>query len=313
MDDKLDHAGELEYNGGMANSLIKKSSRRADAQNVTESRLILHIPHASRIIPEELRDQIVLSDPELSAELTRMTDAFTDELFSFPRARIVRAPISRLLVDVERFVDDTQEPMSNVGMGVIYTHTADGRRLSRRLQSHERMHLVTQYYEAHHRKLLTETQNELDRHGRALIVDCHSFPSEPLPCDRDQTSPRPEFCIGTDPFHTPAALIESTARHIRERGYSVEIDRPYAGTMVPMAFYQKDRCVASIMIEVNRRLYMDELAGTKTGGFGVIREYVQILLSSIWEFQQQADPAVQSEPGGETGMLQSERIDRGKK
>jgi N-formylglutamate deformylase len=297
----------------MANGVVKQSSRGADPQNATEGRLILHIPHASRVIPEELRDQMVLSDAELSAELIRMTDVFTDEIFSFPGATVVRFLISRLLVDVERFPDDAQEPMSQVGMGAIYTHTAHGEKLRRALQSHERNHLVTQYYEAHHRRLWTETQSELDNNGRALIVDCHSFPSEPLPCDRDQTSPRPEFCIGTDPFHTPAALIESTARCIKEMGYSVGIDRPYAGTMVPMAFYQKDRRVASIMIEVKRSLYMDEVAGTKTGGFGTLREHVQLLLGSIGDFHLAAGLELWSKPPGGTRTAHLEGMDRGKK
>lgn len=247
--------------------------------------MILHIPHSSRIIPENLREQIVLSDADLAAELTLMTDAFTDELFSLPQATTVRFPVSRLIVDVERFPDDAQEPMSKVGMGMIYTRTAHGNPLKRTLQPREIRHLVAQYYEAHHERLLTEVRNELVKYGKALIVDCHSFPSRPLPCDENQSIPRPEFCIGTDSFHTPGALIRATVRSIKKVGYSVGIDHPYAGTMVPMAFYRKDRRVASIMIEVNRSLYMDELAGTKADRFHAIKEQMQILLASIREFQ----------------------------
>lgn len=33
--------------------------------------MILHIPHSPRMIPAELRDQFVLSDAELAAELGR--------------------------------------------------------------------------------------------------------------------------------------------------------------------------------------------------------------------------------------------------
>jgi N-formylglutamate deformylase len=250
--------------------------------------MILHIPHSSRIIPENLREQIVLSDADLVAELTLMTDAFTDELFSLPQAATVRFPVSRLVVDVERFPDDTQEPMSKVGMGMIYTRTAHGNTLRRTLQPHETRNLEAHYYEAHHQRLSTEVRNELEKYGKALIVDCHSFPSRPLPCDENQSIPRPEFCIGTDSFHTPRALIEATAQSIRKMGYSVGIDHPYAGTMVPMAFYQQDHRVASIMIEVNRRLYMDELAGTKSVRFDTTKEHVQLLLGSFREFQQQA-------------------------
>ena len=252
--------------------------------------MILHIPHSSRTIPDDFRDQIVLSDEDLCIELRLMTDACTHELFSLPETTIVRFPISRLIVDVERFPDDAEEPMRKVGMGMIYTLTAYGNKLKRTLQPHEKRNLVSQYYKAHHQKLLAEVKNELEKHGKALIVDCHSFPSQPLPCDNDQSIPRPEFCIGTDSFHTPRALIQVTAQSIKKMGYSVGINRPYAGSMVPMAFYKKDRRVASIMIEVNRSLYMDELTGTKTSRFDPIKEQIQILLDLIREFQRKAEP-----------------------
>jgi len=215
-----------------------------------------------------------------------MTDAFTDELF----AAVVRFPVSRLLVDAERFSDDASEPMSKVGMGMIYTLTAYGKKLRRPLQAHEVRNLVSRYYETHHQTLLAEVSEELEKYGKSLIIDCHSFSSQPLPCDNDQSTPRPDFCLGTDLFHTPSALTHMAARCIEEMGFSVEINWPYAGSLVPMALYRKDHRVASIMIEVNRRLYMDEMTGAKTGRFDSIREQIRKLLVLIREFQQQAEP-----------------------
>jgi len=252
--------------------------------------MILHIPHSSRVIPENLGDQIVLSDGDLAAELTLMTDAFTDDLFTVPEATILRFPISRLLVDVERFPDDVDEPMSNVGMGMIYTLTASGKKLKRTLQPQERSTLRS-LYETHHQALLREVKMELEKYGKALIVDCHSFPSHPLQCDKDQSIPRPEFCIGTDSFHTPGALTQTTLLNLKKMGYSVQINKPYAGTMVPTAFYRKDGRVTSIMVEINRSLYMDETSGVKTRAFDSIKKQIRCLLCSIKQFQQQAQPA----------------------
>ena len=247
--------------------------------------MILHIPHSSIIIPEDLRDQIVLSDRDLYAELNLMTDRFTDELFTLPEATILRFPISRLLVDVERFPDDKNEPMSKVGMGMIYTRTAYGRNLKRQLKPQEMTSLVS-FYEAHRQALFNEVNSELSKYSIALIVDCHSFPSRPLPCDNDQSIPRPDFCIGTDLFHTPKELAQMTAMNIEKMGYTVRINQPYEGTMVPMEFYEIDRRVISIMVEINRRLYMDETTGTKTGAFDSIKEQIQGLLRSVKEYQQ---------------------------
>jgi N-formylglutamate deformylase len=167
--------------------------------------VILHLPHSSRLIPAGLRDQILLSDRDLAEELTLMTDAFTDEIFACPKAAAVRFPFSRLIVDVERFSDESEEPRSRMGMGVIYTRTAHGGEFRRRLQPEEQRALMS-LYEAHHQALSARVAGELEQSGRALIIDCHSFPSRPLPCDLDKTTPRPQFCLGTDPTHTPEAL-----------------------------------------------------------------------------------------------------------
>lgn len=50
-----------------------------------------------------------------------MTDAFTDDLFHFdiPGMQEIIYPVSRLVVDSERFINDEEEPMSEKGMGVI--------------------------------------------------------------------------------------------------------------------------------------------------------------------------------------------------
>lgn len=242
--------------------------------------MILHIPHSSREIPERLRGQFVLDDEELSAELDLMTDAFTDELFAPCEATVVRFPVSRLAVDVERFADDTQEPMSKVGMGMIYTRTAAGVPLRRALSTDE-VGDLKRLYETHHQALLCAVEYELTATGAALIVDCHSFPSRPLLCDQDQALPRPDFCIGTDPFHTPEAPTRSVASALERLGYRVELDHPYAGTLVPAAFWKRDARVKSIMIEVNRSLYMDEDTGEKTSGFEVVGEHLRGVLSAL--------------------------------
>ena len=147
---------------------------------------------------------------------------------------------------------------------------------------------LAELYETHHQSLLRAVESELARTGCVLIVDCHSFPSRPLPCDQDQSVPRPHFCIGTDPFHTPPSLARATESELERMGYSVGVNRPYEGTIVPMAFWQKDRRVISMMIEVNRSLYMDEATGRKTAAFASVAQQMNRLLCSVSKFQELA-------------------------
>ena len=250
--------------------------------------MILHIPHSSMKIPGQFRDQIVLSDAELAGELLLMTDMFTDEIYSYKNAITVQFPISRLLLDVERFPDDLEEPMGKVGMGVIYKKTAFGKRLKRDLQAKERGELFSKYYYEHHQKLLKEAKAEIDKYGKAVIVDCHSFPNQPLPCDADKSIPRPHFCIGTDAFHTPNELLKLVETQFIRAHHDVKINQPYNGTIVPTEFYQKDSRIMSIMIEINRSLYMDEKSGTKNDSFESIKKEINEVLNSIKKFQQVA-------------------------
>lgn len=206
-----------------------------------------------------------------------MTDWFTDELFSLPaqEATTIRLPVSRLVVDHERFVDDALEPMATRGMGVIDTKTAEGLPLRALPTPEERHELLVRHYHPHHRRLAGAVQGAAERNGACLLIDCHSFPSVALACDLDQAPNRPDVCIGTDSFHTPDWLPPLAAKRFAAAGLTVAVNRPYSGAIVPAAFCWRDRRVSSLMIEVSRRRYMQEDGGRRVEAFGVMAGIVQ--------------------------------------
>ena len=211
--------------------------------------IILHIPHASTALPSEV--EFLLGQEELAYEVDAMTDHHTDRLFDFPRAHRCVFPVSRLVVDPERFIDD---PMECVGMGVVYTHTANGEAL-RAISEKDRLALINSYYHPHHTALTRMTDECLEKHNQCLIIDCHSFPAQPLPYEYDLN--RPDICIGTDSYHTSTELKDCLLKVFEAFAYRVAIDSPFSGTIVPLKHYHKDKRVASVMIEVNRSLYAD--------------------------------------------------------
>jgi N-formylglutamate amidohydrolase len=228
---------------------------------------------------------LVLTEAELQQELLRMTDAYTDDLFRCDGAASVRYPVSRIVVDPERFENDADEVMSQVGMGVVYTRTSDGRTLRHVPTPPDREALLAAYYRPHHAALTDAVAGAVRQHSRCLVIDCHSFPLNPLPYELDRRLDRPDICIGTDPFHTPAELADHVIKGFRLHGYRVAINRPFAGALVPATFYRRDANVAALMIEVNRALYMDERTGAKSGRFGETRAAVaQVLARSAQRF-----------------------------
>lgn len=221
--------------------------------------VVLHVPHAATAIPQPFRDQFVLTDRELARELELLTDHHTNALFAFPAelATTVTFPVSRLLVDPERFEDDDQEPMAKRGMGVVYARTAHQQPLRRPLDAEERETLLARYYRPHHAALTAAVEAALATHNRCLVIDAHSFPAVPLPHEPDQHPDRPDYCIGTAEYHTPVELGRLAVDCFAELGASVEVNRPFSGSIVPMRYYQRDKRVSSVMIEVNRALYLD--------------------------------------------------------
>jgi len=158
-------------------SLSLKSYKRNELKQ-----MIIHLPHSSRFIPSEYLNQFVLGKERLKHDMNVVTDSFTDELFEFDSAsngsiRVV-FPASRLLVDPERFADDSLEPMNEKGMGVLYTKTYRGIILRPELNEEERRDLLANYFYPHQRKVSKAVQVEIEESGASLLIDCHSFPSQ---------------------------------------------------------------------------------------------------------------------------------------
>lgn len=245
--------------------------------------MILHIPHSSTFIPQNIRDAFLLSDSELEDELLRMTDAYTDDFYNFKGEKVIPVvfPVSRLVVDPERFMNDKDEPMAKKGMGVIYLRTSRVKPLRRRLTATEKKNLIEEFYHPHHDKFQRVVLEELSKDNKCLVVDCHSFASRPFPHDPDQSPERPDICIGTDEFHTPPWLTDLACDLFRQRDYSVEVNRPFQGTIVPWDFYKRNRKVSSILIEVNRKLYMNEDTGEKGEKYLLVKEDLRYILEEI--------------------------------
>lgn len=247
--------------------------------------VVFHIPHSSARIPDKVLKQYLLSRSELERELLLMTDWYADELFALPEhlVTIVKFPVSRLVVDPERFRDDAREPMSAKGMGAVYLRTSGQGSLRRPISNIEREALLSEYYDPHHQVLNEAVGKVLSRSRRCLIIDAHSFPSVPLSYEDDQRPDRPEICIGTDGYHTPARLGQLALDAFKREFESVAFDRPFSGALVPLDYYQKEDRVRAVMIEVNRALYMDERIGEKLPEFKDIRKRIQKAVARIIE------------------------------
>ncbi len=244
-------------------------------------KLVLHIPHSSTVIP--LLEGYVSTQEEINQEIIKLTDWYTDDLFDSEEDDKIVAPFSRIFCDVERFADDNLEVMSKFGMGVLYEKLDNGNQL-RTVTSKLKSDVLKDYYWKHHNRLNNEVKNHLEQKKSCLILDCHSFPSIPFNCALVQDKNTPDFNIGTDSYHTPKYIIDESIYYFESKGYTLGIDTPYSGSIVPMKYYQKDKRVISIMLEVNRRMYLKEPTNEKSEGFQRTKEIVNGYIKLLYSF-----------------------------
>ena len=250
-----------------------KSCLPAFRKTLEHPRVIVHIPHSSTNIPKQFRREFLPEKEKLHSELLCMTDWYTNELFTYPDCLAIVHQYSRLVCDPERFLDPDEEMMWQKGMGMYYTRMSDGDLLKRSpLSSSEGLQAygkALKIYQQHHARLRTSVQHQLALFDRALLIDGHSFSETVLPYEPKENYhlKRPEICLGSDAVFTPNSLLAVAEEYFTKAGLEVAVNTPFAGAMVPEPFYSlRDRRVQSLMIEVNRSLYMDERTGKKKEG-----------------------------------------------
>ncbi|GAA3730244.1 N-formylglutamate amidohydrolase [Plantactinospora mayteni] len=248
-----------------------------------DSEVILHVPHAGRLVPPEVREGLLLDDAALAAELARMTDAHTDLIAARAATSARRTPwtfvnlLSRLVVDPERFPDE-RESMRAVGMAAVYTRTSDGSRL-RTDDPVAEEELLDRWYRPYARAVTDLVDARLAVRGRVTILDVHSYPSRRLPYEIGGAD-RPAVCLGTDPTHTPDWLL--AAGQAAFSGYGgIGVDTPFAGCYVPLRHYGRDRRVTALMVEIRRDGYLVEPGGPPTDGLATLAGALAALVDAV--------------------------------
>lgn len=226
--------------------------------------VIVHAPHGGTAIPELALGEFVGGAEAIAAEVRSMTDHHVDEftgraLRDAPASAVINR-LSRLVVDVERF-PGPEEEKNAVGMGVLYTHGSQRQRI--RVIPDDARGGYLAFFDEYSATLTRLVEQALAAHGRAIIVDVHSYNTSPDPHELHTDEPRPELCVGYEDFHISANLREAVADAFG--GYEQGDNQTFHGAYVPLRHYQQDARVQSVMLELRRDQYMDETTGEIDG------------------------------------------------
>ena len=215
--------------------------------------IVVNIPHSAPV-PDDFSKW---SNPCLARqEAVKWNDSNIDVVFRDPKNRMreelgIRAvllhktSLNRYKVDMERLEND---PMEAQGQGIIYTATKDGKSI-RTVSDEERESLMMAYRGYH------DTLRNLTAADGTLLIDAHSYPS-----DYDEagnaTGEDVDVCIGfndeLDASYPGKEIIDLVKAHFEMGGYKVGLNRPFSNSILGSFG------TPSIMIELNKRIYIDE-------------------------------------------------------
>lgn len=232
-------------------------------------KIVAWIPHSGMYIPgisdKKKEYEALVRDAKI------LCDEKADYLVSFLPNRIT-CGYSRFVVDLERYEDDSKEPMSAKGMGLLYNKLIDGTVFDRNPFGDSGFFI--QYY--HHKHSQLKEMIEAAGDG-CVLLDVHSFCGVPQKCDFDQNPDRPDICLGFNDDETkPSDEKIAEIRDIFEKhGLDVALNRPFKGSMTVKTNVR----YTSLMIEVNKSVYIDKYGINHWTGIiaGLIKEAVRIL------------------------------------
>lgn len=260
----------------------------------TVSPVLFASPHSGSLYPQEMVSALCVP----LMDVRRTEDAFVDELFAnapLLGAALLTAQYGRSVVDLNRdpneldssmFEDGTPRacalPTARVdaGLGCLPRVGARGEAIyGRLLTKEEGEQRLADIHDVYHGRLSSYLDELRLQFGRALLVDCHSMPSR-QPGRRNL----PDIVLG-DRFGSSCdgRLVSRLERTFRNHGLTVARNAPYAGGYVTRRYGRPKRGIHAIQIEINRGLYMDEHAISRTDGFARLRPVMDAVILDMMD------------------------------
>jgi N-formylglutamate amidohydrolase len=229
---------------------------------------IFNIPHSSDYIP----DKSAYTSDFFYDEIKILTDWYVNDLFDIG-IDTQAANFSRVFCDVERFINN--EPLEKYGKGFYYWKDKNNNEY-RKNDENLKQEIYKNFYLPYHAGFINKINQKLEKYSIARIVDCHSFSGE-------EYLNSPDICIGIDEFHTPEYLEKFIINKFENMGYSVKINYPYAGSFVPQGMYKINKNVESIMIEINKKLYLEDVTTNfiHVENFNILKKNIKDIFENI--------------------------------
>jgi N-formylglutamate deformylase len=175
------------------------------------------------------------------------------------------------------------EFVSKTGLGLLKTVSRYGEPLQeRKLTVAEIRHRLDGYYRPYHRELASVMDRMLTAHGFYYNLSCHCMSAVGAPTHADAGKERMDFCLGNlRGTSSTADFIEFVAEVIRAQGFTCSVNTPYTGGELNRLYGRADGKQESIMVEINKRTFMDVKTFRKNDGFEAVQGVARAVLQAV--------------------------------
>jgi N-formylglutamate amidohydrolase len=261
-----------------------------------EAPVVFNSPHSGRTYPS-----VFLKASRLTAvALRKSEDAYMDLLLSgvvSSGATLMHAHFPRAYLDLNRepyeldpalFKEELPDYANSHSMRVVGGLGTIARVVNEQEEIYRSppslgaaLERINRLYKPYHGTLRELLGAKRDAFGYAVLVDCHSMPSNAREKSNGQS---PDFVLG-DRFGAscPREMVRLVEKYLTELGYSVALNKPYAGGYITERYGTPHQGRHALQIEVNRALYMDEETLALRRDFRNLRAHLTGLAATMIE------------------------------
>ena len=267
--------------------------------------VVFDSPHSGTNYPADF-DTIV---PRLT--LRRAEDTHVEALYAaapdhgavliaaaFPRSYI---DANRSLLDMDAALLDSAWPgpinvtrKTEKGIGLVWRLLDTGEPIyTRKLTVAEVQTRIANCYAPYHKAVRDAINTAHKHYGAVWHINCHSMPATSSVISEEGPGvPRADFVLGDRDGTTCApAFTTFVALTLRGMGYEVRVNDPYKGVELVRAYSEPAEQKHSLQIEVNRKLYMDEVTREPNANFAKLQSDITALIKAISSYARQHLPA----------------------
>jgi N-formylglutamate deformylase len=169
------------------------------------------------------------------------------------------------------------------GLGLLKSKSRYGEPFQeRKLTVAEVQHRLDHYWRPYHRELASVMDRMLTAHGFYFQLSCHCMSAVGAPTHADAGQERMDFCLGNlRGTSSTVDFIESMAETIRKQGFTCSVNTPYTGGELNRRYGKADGTHESVMVEINKKTFMDIASFRKTEGFDAVQAVAREVLHAV--------------------------------